>query len=113
MFVAAKMLKGNSSVVKSIPALSMLRASVLFWLVARRIELFQKVRPSPMAKPRNIGSGKKPVNKGMLKNPSESKEPKDARIMSLRLLRSEKTNPANEKPIARWSNKMLGLSSPL
>ena len=113
MFIAAKMLKGNSSVVKSIPALSMLRASVLFWLAARRSELFQKERPNPMAKPRKIGSGKKPVNKGILKNPSESKEPKEARIMSLRLLRSEKTNPANAKPIARWSNKVLGVSSPL
>ena len=113
MFVAAKMLKGNNSVVKSIPALSMLRASVLFWLVARRIELFQKVRPSPMENPRKIGSGQKPVNKGILKNPSESKEPKDARIMSLRLLRREKTNPENAKPIARWSNKILGVSNPL
>ena len=101
MFVAVKMPKGNSSVVVSIPALSMLRASVLFWLAARRSELFQKVRPSPMANPKKIGSGKKPVNKGILKNPSESKEPKDARIMSLRLLRSEKTNPANARPIAR------------
>ena len=113
MYVAAKMLKGNSSVVKSIPTLSILRASVLFWLAARRSELFQKVRPSPMAKPRKIGSGQKPVNKGILKNPSESKEPKDARIMSLRLLRSEKTNPANANPIARWSNKVLGVSNPL
>ena len=98
---------------KSIPALSMFRASVLFWLAARRIELFQKVRPNPMAKPRKIGSGKKPVNKGILKNPSENKEPKDAIIMSLRLLRREKTNPENAKPIARWSNKILGVSNPL
>ena len=113
MFIAVKMLKGNNSVVKSIPALSMLRASVLFWFVARRIELFQKVRPSPMENPRKIGSGQKPVNKGMLKKPSDSKEPKDARIISLRLLRSEKTKPANAKPIARWSNKILGVSSPL
>ena len=113
MVVAAKTLKGNSSVFKSILALSMFRASVLFWLAARRIELFQKVRPNPMAKPRKIGSGKKPVNKGILKNPSENKEPKDARIMSLRLLRREKTNPENAKPIARWSNKILGVSSPL
>ncbi len=112
MFVAANMLKGNSSVVKSIPALSMLRATVLFWFVARRSELFQKVRPSPMAKPRKIGSGKKPVNKGMLKSPNDSKEPKEERRMSLRLLRSEKTNPEKANPIARWSNKTLVESSP-